>query len=249
MKWLRGYLRLSLAGTFLLFGGILIILSAWLPLTIRGMRLTMWLLKLVVRSLLFALNVKVVCAEPEKLRNFQGFIFPNHVSYVDVLALLSITPVRFLAKAEVRSWPIIGRIGQAIGCVFVKRDDKQSRAEARMALAVVDLFPPVVLFPEGKRGPGGEILPFRYGAFEIVIEGNRPFLPCIILYDHLEAAIWRRGENVLKAIWRLARHPGAVQAQIIPLSPIQPTVADDPVHLSVATHTAITAVFQQNQPT
>lgn len=245
MRWIRGYLRLWAAGLAVLFGGILIVLSTWLPFSVREMRLSMWLFNLVVRVLLRILGVHVICAEPEVLRRFRGFVFPNHVSYVDVLVLVSITPMRFLAKAEVRTWPVIGLIARAIGCVFVKREDKESRAEARLALAAVDPSPPIVLFPEGKRGPGGELLPFRYGAFEIVIAGNAPFLPCIILYDHLEAAIWQRGEHVLKAIWRLASHADRVQARVIPLAPIQPTPADDPVHLSLTTHEAMTAVLEE----
>jgi 1-acyl-sn-glycerol-3-phosphate acyltransferase len=51
----------------------------------------------------------------------------------------------------VRSMPVIGQVARSIGCVFVNRDDKQSRTEARTRLAQVETFPPVVLFPEGKR--------------------------------------------------------------------------------------------------
>jgi len=44
-------------------------------------------------------------------------------------------PLRFLAKEEVRTMPVIGQIAKSIGCVFVKRENKESRAEARAALA------------------------------------------------------------------------------------------------------------------
>ncbi|HEX6385653.1 MAG TPA: lysophospholipid acyltransferase family protein, partial [Anaerolineae bacterium] len=200
---------------------------------------------LVVKLLLLILNVKVRCPEPGKLRQHHGFVFPNHVSYLDILALVSIAPMRFLAKEEVRAMPIIGRCAEAIGCVFVRREDKKSRAQAREALARVDRFPPVVLFVEGKRGPGHELLPFRYGAFEIVTQGNVPFLPCVIGYDRLEIAIWHRNENIMKAIWRLARRSGPIRAEIIPLAVVQPTAADDSVQLSLATHADMMTVWQK----
>jgi 1-acyl-sn-glycerol-3-phosphate acyltransferase len=247
MNWLRGYYRLCLAGLVLGLNGSLVILTALLPIRRQGIHLSGWLLNRAVRLLLFIFNVKVHCPEPDKLRRHHGFLFPNHVSYLDILVLVAITPVRFLAKAEVRSMPIIGTIAQAIGCVFVRREDKQSRAEARLALATAERFPPIVLFPEGKRGPGGELLPFRYGAFEILIQGNALVLPCVIHYDRLKIAIWHRGENFLKALWRLASHAGPIHARIILLEPFQPSAGDDPVHLSLQTHALMSTALEKHQ--
>jgi 1-acyl-sn-glycerol-3-phosphate acyltransferase len=247
MKWLRGYYRLSLAGLVLGFGGSLIIITSWIPIKIKGVRLPIWWVCLVARALLFLLNVKADCAQADKLRQHEGFVFPNHVTYVDILVLLSVAPVRFLAKYEVRAWPIVGQLAQAIGCVFVKREDKASRMEARTMLANVDRFPSVVLFPEGKRGPGHELLPFRYGAFEIVVQGSVPFLPCVIVYDQLEIAIWRRGQPVLKAIWRLASHRQPVHARLIVLDSVQPTPDEDPVQLSLDTHRSMMAALTESR--
>src|SRR5690606_35003773 len=133
------------------------------------------------------------------------FIFPNHVSYVDVMVIAAITPVRFLAKAEVRRMPLIGQLAKAIGCVFVDRSDKASRQAARQSLARLRHFPAIALYPEGKRGPGDALLPFRYGAFELVTDVGAAFLPCIISYNRLDVAIWHRGESILRALWRLTR--------------------------------------------
>lgn len=244
MSWIRGYYRLFFCGLALGLGGWLIIVSSWLPWQIRGVPLSMWVTQVVVKLLLLILNVRVHCAEPEKVRRHEGFVFANHVSYLDILALVALAPMRFVAKEEVRAMPIVGRAAAAIGCIFVKREDKDSRAEARLALTQVERFPPIVLFVEGKRGPGHELLPFRYGAFEIVTQGNAPFLPCVINYDRLEVAIWHRGENFMKALWRLACCAGGVQVEVIPLAVVQPTPADDPVQLSLATHADMAAVWQ-----
>lgn len=245
MSWIRGYYRLFFCGLLLGMAGWLIIVASWLPWRIKGIRLSMWVTQKAVKLLLLILNVRVYCSEPEKVQRHEGFIFANHVSYLDILALVAVTPVRFVAKEEVRAMPIIGRIAEAIGCVFVKREDKKSRAEAREALAQIDRFPPVVLFIEGMRGPGHELLPFRYGAFEIVTQGSVPFLPCVIRYDRPEAAIWHRSENIMKALWRLASCSGPIRTELMPLAVVQPTPADDPVQLSLATHADMTAVWQR----
>lgn len=251
IKWLLGYYRLSLCGLTIGFGGTLLIISSWLPVTVKGYHISMWLLLAIVRTLLFILNVHVNCSEPERLRQHDGFIFPNHMTYLDVLALISIAPLRFLAKDEVRRMPIIGQVAQSIGCVFVKREDKSSRAEARAKLSQVETFPPVVLFPEGKRNPGDHLLPFRYGAFEIVIRGQTPFLTCTIEYDQPEIAIWHRGESIIKAVLRLAAHPRQVKAQLTPLEVTTPAVDADPVQMSLVAHEVMTAVLfptPDNQP-
>lgn len=243
INWFRGYYRLILAGIALGLGGPFVTIAAALPIKPKGLPLAMWALKALVTLILVLLNIKVSSPQPEKLQQHQGFVFPNHISYLDILALLRIAPMRFLARDGVRKWPVVGMIATAVQCVFVNRDDKQSRGEARSLLTQVDRFPPIALFPEGKRGTGYELLPFRYGAFEIVLQGEIPFLPCAIVYQPLEIGIWRRSEHFFKALWRLARYPGPLQIQVIPLDIIQPTAEMDVVKLSTVVREQITAVL------
>jgi 1-acyl-sn-glycerol-3-phosphate acyltransferase len=233
MNWLLGYYRLCVSGLTLSLGGLLIVLTSWIPAEVRGFRISFWILVATVRTLLKVLNIKVACPDPERFRQHNGFLFPNHVTYLDVLVIVAVTPARFLAKEEVRGWPVIGIIAKSIGCVFVKREDKKSRAEARMALAQVQTFPPIVLFPEGKRGPGDALLPFRYGAFEIVAQGSAPYLLCAVVYDRLDITIWHRGEHVIKALWRLATEPGPLHAELIPIETVRPGPESDPVQMSI----------------
>jgi 1-acyl-sn-glycerol-3-phosphate acyltransferase len=239
LTWLRGYYRLSLAALSLGLGGTLIVLTAWIPLEVKGYRPSFWILQATVRVLLFVFNVKVDCQDRESFLRHEGFVFPNHVTYLDILVLISVAPVRFLAKKEVLDWFVVGSIAKAIGCVFVDRGDKKSRAAARAALAKVDLFPPVALFPEGKRGPGESLLPFRYGAFEIVEQSESTLLPCIIVYDRLHIAIWSRGEHAIKAFWRLASHAGPIVARLVSMEVLEPGSRKDPVALSLELHASM----------
>jgi 1-acyl-sn-glycerol-3-phosphate acyltransferase len=105
------------------------------------------------------------------------------------------------------------------------------------------------LYPEGQRGPGTELLPFRYGAFEIVTDVGAALLPCTITYSNLEVAIWRRDESIGQAFNRLSRFTGLIVAEITLLEPILPAPGADPVQLSTETYAQMTAVWQQHQLT
>src|SRR5690606_16401682 len=113
-------------------------------------------------------------------RPLNGFVFPNHSTYLDILMMTHLIPMRFVAKQEVKRYPFVGPLAKAIGCVFVKRESKASRAQARVTLGKAERFPPIVLFPEGKTGSGETLQTFRQGAFEIAVAHEIPFLPCVI---------------------------------------------------------------------
>ncbi len=247
MSFIRGYYRLSLSGLILIVCAVFIVITSYLPITIKQVPLPLRIAQLMVQAILWILNVRVSCIEEERLKGFDGFFFPNHVSYVEVLALYSIMPTRFLAKAEIRDWWFVGKIAAAIGCVFVQRGDKESRREARQALSEVNSFPPITIFPEGKRGPGDALLPFRYGAFEIVTQGGFAFLPIAVTFSNLEIAIWHRKENILKALWRLASQPERIEVNLLPLEAHHPTPEDDPIALATEVQTQLTAVLYPHQ--
>lgn len=104
--------------------------------------------------------------------------------------------------------------------------------------------PPIVLFPEGKMGPGGQVLPFCHGAFEIAVENNIAFLPCVLRYTPLKITQWHSG-RLLVSIWQLARFTGRLQIEVIPLTLVQPSPDDDPVQLSQVAHRLIEQSFLQ----
>lgn len=249
MNIIRGYYRLAVCGLVLGTGATFIVVTSYLPIKIGRYPLSMWGINGVARLLLWVLRVHYQSPDPDKLRNLEGFIFPNHMTYLDILVLAAITPTRFLAKNSIRSMPFVGQAAKAVGCVFVKRGDKASRKQARAVIAQADRFPPITLFPEGKRGPGTELLPFRYGAFEIVTQTGTPYLPVAIYYDRLDVAIWHRGESILRAAWRLAGRSGRLHVTVHPFDLITPAPTDDPVKLSQEAHTIMTAVLNQQQYT
>ena len=247
MNPIQGGIRLYISAWLVVWATVAVFVFSFVPFKIKGYRPSLLVLGIFVRILLRTLSVQVHCPDETALRRFSGFIFPNHVSYMDILVLLAITPVSFLAKDEVRKMPLIGWIAKAIGCVFVERSSKESRQAARHSLSRMAYFPPIVLYPEGKRGDGTKLLPFRYGAFEIVTDVGAEVLPCTITYDRLDKAIWKRKENIGRALWRLATYSQPITAQITILEPFQPDPGADPVNLSESLHETMTAVWEKQQ--
>lgn len=109
----------------------------------------------------------------------------NHVSYLDIPVLASLTDGLFAAKAEVRGWPLFGFLARIGRTVFVSRQAaniKNERLEIAKRLAVGEA---VFLFPEGSSSDGASVLPFRPGLLSAaLLEGDFavPVQPVSIVY-------------------------------------------------------------------
>ncbi|WP_420642577.1 lysophospholipid acyltransferase family protein [Candidatus Leptofilum sp.] len=244
MRFIRGTFRLTTVSLILLLTTLLVLATAWIPVRIKGARLSAWLLPTVCRLLLTLFNVQFTALEAERITQHDGFIFPNHLSFLDIVLLMSIFPVRFLSKAEIANWPFVGWIARAVDTVFVKRENKDSREKARDALVQLHTFPAVALFPEGGiYQPRDELKPFRYGAFEIAQAGGIPYIPAVFIYDPLDAVFWR-DEHLLTAVWRFASRPEPIQARLFLLRTVYPEPNDDPKQLALETHGAMAAIYK-----
>lgn len=104
-------------------------------------------------------------------------IVANHVSWVDIPVIASIMPLVFVAKQEVRRWPLVGAAAELLHTVFVDRTRRQQTGSVNAAIArkMTD-GEPVVLFAEGTSSDGNRVLQFRsalVGAATDVIASGR----------------------------------------------------------------------------
>ncbi|WEX09253.1 1-acyl-sn-glycerol-3-phosphate acyltransferase [Chelativorans sp. AA-79] len=101
-------------------------------------------------------------------------IVSNHVSWTDILVLGSITGVHFVAKSEMRGWPVLGTFARLQRSVFVERERKRATPEQARELAErLSSGDPMVLFAEGTTGDGNRVLPFKstlFGAAKLALE-------------------------------------------------------------------------------
>jgi 1-acyl-sn-glycerol-3-phosphate acyltransferase len=122
----------------------------------------------------------------------RGLLVCNHLSYVDILGLSACSACVFVAKKDVRSWPLYGRLASMAGTVFVDRNRRfdASRANRRISEALAAGLV-VVLFPEGTSSDGSTVLPFRAALFEPAIRDRQPISAAHISYSTEDGSVER----------------------------------------------------------
>lgn len=112
-----------------------------------------------------------------------GLLVSNHLSYLDVLVLATITPSQFVAKSEVRHWPVFGWFARLAGTIFVNRSKPSQAAESadKIAAALRD-GALVVLFPEGTSSGGETVLPFKSSLLEPAMRNVHALTAGVIAY-------------------------------------------------------------------
>lgn len=216
-------------------GTVIVLLIGWIQTGDDGVRLGPKIVSRMARIALWLVDVKMTADRPELLRNHSGFIFSNHTSYMDVVVMMAFEPVRYVAKNEIKRMFFVGRLAWAIGCVFVKREKKESRQAARSALGELDSYKPaVVLYPEGRTAPVGILKPFRKGAFEIAQDAGISYLPVSMIYSHPHLVDWR-SVPFFTALWNIMSRNYTLEAKMIVHDPVTPAADDDPAQLCDAT--------------
>ncbi|MGD8811930.1 MAG: lysophospholipid acyltransferase family protein [Thioalkalispiraceae bacterium] len=115
--------------------------------------------------------------------NQQTMIVANHISWLDIIALLSIQNSVFLAKDEVKHWPVIGYLVRSCGTLFIKRGNKTMLKHAISELvAALRRGQSVTLFPEGTTTEGSEVRNFYSGLFSAAIKTESLIQPVAIAY-------------------------------------------------------------------
>jgi 1-acyl-sn-glycerol-3-phosphate acyltransferase len=109
------------------------------------------------KAALWALGVRVevkgVMASERPL-----LIVANHSSWLDILALASVGDVTYVAKAEVKDWPVFGWLSRLQRSIFVERELKRkSQDQANDMADRLNAGEAVALFPEGTTSDGNRL--------------------------------------------------------------------------------------------
>ncbi|HJV83643.1 lysophospholipid acyltransferase family protein [Noviherbaspirillum sp.] len=136
------------------------------------------------RELLALCNVAV------QIRHAQGvpdapraLIVANHVSWLDIFVINTFHPCRFVAKSDIRDWPLIGWLCEKTGTIFISRGKlRDVRRIYQGLVASLHAGEHVAFFPEGTTAPQGTLLPFHANLFEAAIEAEVPVQPYAVRY-------------------------------------------------------------------
>ena len=113
----------------------------------------------------------------------------NHVSWLDVLVIQALHPCVFVAKSEVRKWPLVGSMAKACGVVFVDRSSSSSaRKMVDDVASALHHGYCVAGFPEGTSSEGYGVSLFHANLFEAAIHRDVEVLPLALRYTDLSTS-------------------------------------------------------------
>ena len=102
----------------------------------------------------------------------------NHVSWVDIFVLNSVRTTSFVAKSDIRRWPVIGLLVAWAGTLFIDRGHRHAvRAANAQMVACFAQGDAVGLFPEGTTTDGMDVKSFHAGLFDAAIQAGVPTQP------------------------------------------------------------------------
>lgn len=114
----------------------------------------------------------------------RGLLVSNHLSYLDILVISSITPAIFVAKSEVRRWPVFGWLARRAGTLFIERAKRGDVARVNdEAARLLEAGMLLVIFPEGTSSDGREVLPFKSSLLEPIVGRCQPLSVAHISYE------------------------------------------------------------------
>lgn len=155
-------------------------------------------------------------------------VVANHVSWLDIVAINSVVPSRFVSKAEVARWPLIGRLVTAAGTLYLVRERRRDamRVLGLMARSLREGHT-VAVFPEGTTGSGHGLLPFHGNLLQAAIDAGVPVQPVVLRYSDPRHAVSPRAAYVgdtslMQSLWWIVTSRGlCVHAEILSLQASQ----------------------------
>ena len=169
----------------------------------REMRIQAW-----SSEMLGLIAIKLI-VKGQPASNGPMLLVANHISWLDITSLHAARFCRFVSKADIKKWPVIGTLATGVGTLFIARESRRDamRVVHHMTerLRAGDV---IGIFPEGTTSDGRSLLPFHANLFEAAIAagapvqpvaldfidhitGQRSFAPCYVGDDTLYGSLWR----------------------------------------------------------
>lgn len=171
-------------------------------------RIRVWALALLA---LLAIKLEVIGRPPTR---GPVMLVCNHISWLDIYVILAVCHCRFVAKAEVGRWPLIGTLATAAGTLFIERESRRDALRVVQQLANrLQAGEAIAVFPEGTSSDGVGVLPFHANLVQAAIAARAPVQPAALRFSdagsgaHSEAACYINNDSLLGSIWRILNAP------------------------------------------
>jgi 1-acyl-sn-glycerol-3-phosphate acyltransferase len=232
------------------YGLTMAIAFPWFSRALRRRILQSW-----SAGLLDILNVRIDIAADDTLHSLQrGLIVTNHISWLDVFVLNAVVPMRFVAKSEVRRWPVIGWLCARAQTLFLERG--KARDAARINVQLVSLLQNgecLSVFPEGTTTDGAQVAHFHSSLLQPAIDAGAQVHPIAIRYRdesgaRSTAAAYIDDVSFGASMWNILRAP-YLHVRLIATRSLETTTMDRRALTRAAREqiaTVLTAADSQN---
>ena len=210
MNKLMASLKLARALVHALVGlvTILLVFPRLLPEN-RQQRVQVWSAKMLV---CLGLELRVT---GRPCTNGPMLLVANHISWVDITALHAARFCRFVSKADVKHWPLIGALATGVGTLFIERESRRDamRTVQHMAQSLRD-GDVLAIFPEGTTSDGTTLRPFHANLFQAAIAADAPVQPVALSFIDIasgrptQAPGYINDDTLLVSVWRTLCTPG-----------------------------------------
>ncbi|SDV47847.1 lysophospholipid acyltransferase family protein [Chitinasiproducens palmae] len=113
-----------------------------------------------------------------------ALLVANHISWIDIFVIDGWRPTHFVAKSEIRGWPVIGWLASEVGTLFIERGKRSDAKRVVDVLAQhIGAGEPVALFAEGTTSDGSTVLPFHANLFAAAHAAGAPVRPIAVRYE------------------------------------------------------------------
>ena len=211
MRLLVGVWRLARALLHMLHGVLVVLLRfPSLDRAARRERVRWWAAKM-----LRVLGIRLVVQGQFKAG--AKMLVANHISWLDIMVVHAVCPeARFVSKAEVRHWPLVGRLVDAADTLYIERQRKRDAMRVvHDSAAALRQGDTVAVFPEGTTGTGHDVMPFHANLLQAAIAAEAAVQPLALRYaDRQQAvspqAMWVGDTTLAASLWQFAAADGLV---------------------------------------
>jgi 1-acyl-sn-glycerol-3-phosphate acyltransferase len=177
------------------------------------------------RKLLSILSVSVRERNAPEKAPERCMLVLNHISWVDIFVVNARWPATFIAKSEVRKWPVVGWLCTLVGTLYIERGRPSAARRASKAIvAELQSGALMAVFPEGTTTLGRSLEPFHTALFQPVLDAAADLQPIALRYldaegAHTDAAAFVGETSLVESVWTIVSTRRIV-AELDALAPV-----------------------------
>jgi 1-acyl-sn-glycerol-3-phosphate acyltransferase len=172
----------------------------------------------------------------------------NHVSWLDIFLLAAQGHVRFVAKSDIQSWPLISWLARSVGTLYIRRGRGGAGPLLQQVMPLVQVGQSFVFFPEGTTTDGSRLKPFHARLFAAATDSGLAIAPTPISFGPAwggrNLAPFIGDDTLVAHLLRMLANPG-LQARVI-YAPLLPSAQHTPQTLAAAAQEAVAQALDQN---